>query len=101
MGPRFDRWGQSFVTDGAGGEGINYVFPGATILRGQPGAANSATASTPAARSTAALEIISGRHLPDDWQGNMITNDFRGHRVCRFVVSEDGAGYAAQREAAN
>ena len=32
------------------------------------------------------LEILSGRHLPDDWQGNLITNDFRGHRVCRFVV---------------
>ena len=44
------------------------------------------------------LEIVSGRHLPDDWQGNLITNDFRGHRVCRFVVSDDGAGYAAQRE---
>ena len=28
-GHHFDRWGQSFVTDGAGGEGINYVFPGA------------------------------------------------------------------------
>ncbi len=25
---RFDHWGQSFATDGAGGEGINYVFPG-------------------------------------------------------------------------
>ena len=24
------------------------------------------------------LEIVSGRHLPDDWQGNLITNDFRG-----------------------
>ena len=32
------------------------------------------------------LEILSGRHLPDDWHGNLITNDFRGHRVCRFVV---------------
>jgi len=25
------------------------------------------------------LEIVSGSHLPDDWQGNLITNDFRGH----------------------
>src|SRR5947209_5350213 len=29
-GHHFDRWGQSFVTDGAGGEGINYVVPGAS-----------------------------------------------------------------------
>ena len=28
-GHTFDRWGQSFVTDGAGGEGINYAVPGA------------------------------------------------------------------------
>ena len=26
-GHHFDRWGQSFVTDGAGSEGINYVLP--------------------------------------------------------------------------
>src|SRR5205823_1347566 len=28
----------------------------------------------------------------------MITNDFRGHRVCRFVVSEDGAGYTSREK---
>ena len=28
-GHHFDRWGQSFVTDGAGAEGINYAVPGA------------------------------------------------------------------------
>src|SRR3954449_3742657 len=28
-GHHFDRWGQSFATDGAGGEGINYALPGA------------------------------------------------------------------------
>ena len=31
-GHDFDRWGQSFATDGAGGEGINYVFPGARLV---------------------------------------------------------------------
>ena len=43
------------------------------------------------------LEIVSGRHLPDDWQGNMLTNDFRGHRVCRFVVTPDGLRLASPR----
>jgi len=28
----------------------------------------------------------------------MVTNDFRAHRVCRFVVTEDGAGYASRQE---
>ena len=26
-GFEFDRWGQSFATDGAGSEGVNYIFP--------------------------------------------------------------------------
>ena len=36
-GHHFDRWGQSFATDGAGGEGINYVFPGSVFVTA-PGA---------------------------------------------------------------
>ncbi len=31
-GHHFDYWGQSFATDGAYGEGINYVFPGAVYV---------------------------------------------------------------------
>ena len=62
--------------------------------RRTPGA--SCTASIPAAPRIAALEILSGRHLPEDWQGNLITNDFRGHRVCRFVVTDDGSAYTSQ-----
>ena len=27
----------------------------------------------------------------------MITNDFRGHRVCRFVITDAGSGYAAKQ----
>ena len=59
----------------------------------------SSTGSIPAAPSTAGLEILSGRHLPEDWRGNLLTNDFRGHRVCRFVLTEDGAGFAARQKA--
>jgi glucose/arabinose dehydrogenase len=96
-GHTFDRWGQSFVTDGAGGEGINYAVPGAAypyvfgvtrILHGL----------NPGSPKYCGLEMIDGRHLPDDWQGNLITHDFRGHRVCRFVLSEDGAGFAARQQ---
>ena len=28
-----------------------------------------------------------------------MTNDFRGNRVCRFVLTDDGAGYAAREQA--
>ncbi len=45
------------------------------------------------------LEVASGRHLPESWQGNLLTNDFRGNRVCRYVVSDDGAGFASREQA--
>jgi len=97
-GHDFDRWGQSFVTDGAGGEGINYVLPGAYYTTAV-GANRVVQGLNPGSPKYCGLEIVSGRHFPDDWQGNLITNDFRGHRVCRFVLKEDGAAYAAQEKA--
>ena len=96
-GHTFDRWGQSFATDGAGGEGINYVVPGASYpaVFGVPRILHGLNPGSP---KYCGLEMVDGRHLPDDWQGNLITHDFRGHRVCRFVLSEDGAGFAARQQ---
>ncbi len=37
--------------------------------------------------------------MPEAWQGSLLTNDFRGNRVCRYVLSDDGAGYAAREQA--
>ncbi len=93
----FDDWGQSFITDGAYGEGINHNFPGAAfrclpnqlprILRGlnlgQP--------------KQCGLEIVNGTHFPIDWQGQMITCDFRGHRVNRFALTENGSGFTSKQ----
>lgn len=97
-GHQFDDYGQSFVTDGAGGEGINYLLPGAAY-RTAVGVQKILPGLNPGSPKYCGLEIVSGRHLPDDWQGNLLTNDFRGHRVCRFVVSDDAAGFAARQEA--
>lgn len=96
-GHHFDAWGQSFATDGAYHEGINYVFPGSVFVTA-PGATRLVAGLNPGSPKHCGLEIVSGRHMPDDWQGNMITNDFRAHRVCRFVVTEDGSGYASRQE---
>lgn len=96
-GHQVDRFGQSFATDGAGGEGINYVIPGAAYptARDVPRIFHGLNPGSP---KYCGLEIVSGRHLPDDWQGDLITNDFRGHRVVRFDMSDDGAGYAAREQ---
>jgi len=94
-GHHFDAYGQSFVTDGAGGEGINYAVPGASYVTAV-GAPRILHGLNPGSPKLCGLEIVDGRHLPDDWQGNLIANDFRGHRVCRYVLSDDGSGFASR-----
>jgi len=92
-----DAWGQSFATDGAGGEGINFMFPGSVYLTA-PGATRIVKGLNPGSPKHCGLEIVSGTHFPEEWRGNLITNDFRGHRVCRFVLSDDGSGYASREQ---
>ncbi|CAG5067298.1 hypothetical protein DYBT9623_00018 [Dyadobacter sp. CECT 9623] len=95
-GLQFDRWGQSFLTDGAGGEGINYGFPGATFVTA-PGAARIMRGLNPGQPKHSGLDVVSGKHLPDEWQGRMITNDFRANRINSFKLEEQGAGYASKQ----
>ncbi|WP_435020195.1 PVC-type heme-binding CxxCH protein [Tundrisphaera sp. TA3] len=94
-GHHFDRWGQSFVTDGAGGRGINYVVPGGAYATAV-GESRFVDGLNPGSPKFSGVEVLSGRHLPEDWRGNLITNDFRANRVCRFVVGDDGSGFASR-----
>ncbi len=96
-GHHVDRWGQSFATDGAGGEGINYVLPGAYYFTA-PDAVRILQGLNPGSPKHCGLEVMSGRHLPESWRGSLITNDFRGHRVCRFVLSDDGAAFSSREQ---
>lgn len=96
-GHQFDKYGQSFLTDGAGGTGINWGMPGATY-EAFAGAENILRTISPGRHPKfCGLEIIESSHFPEDWQGNMITCDFRAHRVVRFSVTDDGAGYVTQK----
>ena len=95
-GHAFDRWGRSLVTDGAGGEGIYYGFPGAAYQTAA-GTPRILKGMNPGSPKYCGLEIADGRHLPDDAQGQLITNDFRANRVCRFRLTEKGSGFASER----
>ena len=97
-GHAFDRYGQSFATDGAYGEGINYVFPGAVYFTAY-NAKRIVKGLNPGQPKHCGLEIIDSSHFPGDWQGTMIANDFRGHRVNRFVVTESESGYVSRQVA--
>jgi putative heme-binding domain-containing protein len=94
-GHHFDRFGQSFATDGAGNEGVNYCLPGAYYATA-PDAVRLLRGLNPGSPKDSGAEFASGRHLPEAWRGNLLTNDFRGNRVVRYVISDDGAGFAAR-----
>jgi putative heme-binding domain-containing protein len=96
-GTAWDKHGVTFATDGAGGEGINYVVPGGAYVTARD-VARILPGLNPGSPKYCGLEVVSGRHLPDDWQQNLITNDFRGHRVCRYIVQEDGSGFVAKEQ---
>ncbi len=92
----FDAWGRSLATDGAGGEGIYYAFPGAAY-QAAVGTPRILHGMNPGSPKYCGLEIIGGRHLPDDAQGMLVTNDFRANRVCRFRLTETGSGFASMK----
>ena len=93
----WDRWGQSFTTDGAYGEGINFAWPGATFLCLPNQRPRILKGMNPGQPKQAGLEVANGRAFTDDWQGSLVTNDFRGHRVNRFVLREEGSGYVSKQ----
>ncbi len=95
-GHQFDEYGQSFLTDGAGGGGINYGLPGASYVTAPKARRILGSVSPGSYPKFASLEIVRSAQFPDDWQGDMITCDFRAHRVVRFKISDQGAGYVTK-----
>ena len=95
-GHHFDKFGQSFATDGAGGEGINWVIPQAMYVTYE-GARNILHGVSPGNYPKfCGLEVVESEHFPEDWQGTLVTCDFRAHRVVRFGMNEQGAGYVTK-----
>ena len=92
----FDPWGRSLATDGAGGDGIYYAFPGAAYQTAY-GMPRTLRGMNPGSPKFCGLEIIGGRHLPDDAQGVLVTNDFRANRVSRFRLTEKGSGFTSEK----
>ena len=96
-GMQFDRWGQSFATDGAHGEGIYYAFPGAAYFWAA-GVERILIGMNPGQPKECGLEILSGRAIPDAWQGRLVTSDFRAHRLVSFELSDSGSGYFSEQK---
>ena len=93
----FDARGESFATDGAGSGGLNYVFPDSVFVT-SPGAKRWLNGLNPGSPKHCGLEILSGTHVPPEWVGDFVTNDFRSHRVCRFTTQPNGSSYISRQQ---
>jgi putative heme-binding domain-containing protein len=98
-GHAFDQYGQSFITDGAGFQGISWAVPGATYFTYAKMRREMKSISPGNYPKFASLDIIESDMFPREWQGSFVTCDFRANRVTRFSVSEAGAGYVTKQEA--
>ena len=94
-GLAFDYWGQSFGTDGAGGSGPHYVFPGAAF-RTAVGAHRVLEGLIPGKPKNIAAEFVSGDHMPENWRGSLLASDFRANRTVRYELQKKGSGYTAK-----
>ena len=90
------RWGQSFATDGAGFQGIHFMFPDIAYSPAV-GVNKVLSGLNMGDPKYSGLAIVSGRHFPEEMQGNLITNDYRANRVKHFIVAEDSSGYSATK----
>ncbi len=95
-GHHYDAYGQSFVTDGAGGQGLSYGVPGAMYFTYARAPKLLDSVSPGRYPKFCGLELVRSEHFPDDWQGDAITCDFRAHRIVRFDISEKGSTYVTQ-----
>jgi len=91
----FDRWGQDFVTDGTGN--VNYY---ALPFSGHLDAPLKHSGYFPffrqRSRPSAATEIISGTHFPEENRGNyLIANVIGFQGIFQYEIEDDGSGFAA------
>ncbi len=80
--------GQSFLTDGAGSNGLSWTFPGGTFAPSEGAKGTMPGSSAGSYPKFCSLELIRSPLFPAAWQGNAITCDFRAHRIVRFSIND-------------
>jgi putative heme-binding domain-containing protein len=95
-GHAFDAWGQSFIASAWPGA-LNRILPDSP-LHGETNydAVPNLKMTQVGGERHCGLEIVSGRHLPDDWQGNLLTGDFLSHKVYRYQMEDDGQNFTGK-----
>jgi putative heme-binding domain-containing protein len=95
-GHAFDAWGQSFLASAWPGA-LNLCLPDSPLHRAtDPALVPPLKLTQVGGERHCGLEVVSGRHFPDDWQGNLLTGDFLSHRVYRYALADDGHRFLAR-----
>ena len=83
----FDKWGQSFMVNNPR---IMYLSPGT-------GAFKEKTRIPPliSTEKQCGGDLVTGTHLPEELQGQLLTCRFKSRSIVRYEFIEDGAGYSA------
>lgn len=92
-GHHWDQWGNHFFTDGAGFKGVYHAMEGATYFTYSDMRREAESISPGNYPKFASLEVVHSPNFPNDWQGSLITCDFRAHRVVRFSLSDVGSSF--------
>lgn len=92
-GHHWDQWGNHFFTDGAGYKGVYHAIEGATYFTYSDMRREAESISPGNYPKFASLEVVHSPNYPEDWQGSLITCDFRAHRVVRFGLTEVGSTF--------
>ncbi len=92
-GHHWDQYGNSFFTDGAGGKGIYHAMEGATYFTYADMRREADSISPGSYPKFCSVEVVHSPAFPADWQGSVITCDFRAHRVVRFALGDNGSTF--------
>lgn len=92
-GHHWDQFGNSFFTDGAGFKGLYHAIDGATYFTYSNMRREAESMSPGNYPKFASLERVHSPAFPADWQGNLITCDFRAQRIVRFGLKEAGSSF--------
>lgn len=96
-GHDFDAWGRSFIASAWPGR-LNQVLSDSPLQRTSDPATVPPLAITQiGGERHCGLEIVGGRHLPDDMQGNFVTGDFMSHHIYRYDVQDLDHRFVATR----
>ncbi len=95
-GHAIDEYGQSFLTDGAGSEGINWVFP-KSVFKTSPGASRTLSGLNPGQPKHCGAEFLTSSHVPENLSSSIAAPDFRGNRINTFTVSPNGSTYISSQ----